>query len=746
MRTRIGIHTGEPFLTEEGYVGMDVNRGARICSVAHGGQVLVSQATRELLTEDLSLRDLGLHRLKDVDAPVRLFQLGYDDFPPLSTMAVTNLPAPPTALIGRGRELSETKALLAERRLLVLVGAGGSGKTRLALELAASMVDEFEHGVWWVPLEAVTDPDLVLPSTAQALGAKDDVARHIGDKSMLLVLDSFEHVANAADHVARLLGATTRAKALVTSREPLRITGEQRYEVSPLQDDEAEALFLERSRERDRSIEPSDAIREICRRLDNLPLAIELAAARVAVLSPQQLLKRLERRLPLLTGGPRDAPERQRTLRATIAWSYRLLDGGERRLFRRLSVFAGGFALEAAEDVCEADLETLAALVDKSLVQRAEGRYSLLDTIRDYALELLVEQGEAEAARDRHANHFMAVAERADRGSPARELVGGLRADLGNFRAALAWLRSRGARELELRLAISLFDLWILGGHAAEGQARMQEALAIIPEDSGELRARALGSAGDLALDHGDFATAKELLEQALNFYRELGRNDAIAKYLTDLGHVAKCTGDYGTAEALFAESIELARDLDDSTHLRTALLNYGDFLVAAEDYARAETICRESLALCGERDSLGVGAILFSLALACLHQGRQQEASDLLQECLPIFRDADYAVGIAVSLEGLAAIATQRACPEKAARLLGKAEVLLENAGAPLEPAELALHNSTDAAIRGELGDDTLACLKADGRKMSLEHTTEYALDAIDSLGGVSHTTLQGP
>jgi DNA-binding SARP family transcriptional activator len=308
MLARIGIHTGEPLLTEEGYVGMDVNRGARICSVAHGGQVLVSQATRELLTEDLSLRDLGLHRLKDIDAPIRLFQLGYADFPPLSTMALTNIPVPPTALLGRARELAAAKAALAERRLLVLVGPGGSGKTRLALELGASMVDDFEHGVWWVPLEAVTDPDLVLPSIAQALGAKDDVARHIGDKAMLLVLDCFEHLVDAADDVARLLGATARAKALVTSREPLRVAGERRYEVSPLRDDEAEALFLERARERGRNVEPSEAITEICRRLDNLPLAIELAAARVVVLSPQELVNRLERRLPLLTDGPRDAP------------------------------------------------------------------------------------------------------------------------------------------------------------------------------------------------------------------------------------------------------------------------------------------------------------------------------------------------------------------------------------------------------------------------------------------------------
>jgi predicted ATPase/DNA-binding SARP family transcriptional activator/Tfp pilus assembly protein PilF len=710
MRTRIGIHTGEPFLTEEGYVGMDVNRGARICSVAHGGQVLVSQATRELLTEDLSLRDLGLHRLKDVDAPVRLFQLGYDDFPPLPTMAVTNLPAPPTALVGRGRELSETKALLAERRLLVFVGAGGSGKTRLALELAGSMVDEFEHGVWWVPLEAVTDPDLVLPSIAQALGAKDDVARHIGDKSMLLVLDCFEHVANAADHVARLLGATTRAKALVTSREPLRITGEQRYEVSPLQDDEAEALFLERSRERDRNIEPSEAITEICRRLDNLPLAIELAAARVAVLSPQELLKRLERRLPLLTGGPRDAPERQRTLRATIEWSHRLLSEDERELFARLSVFAGSFDLDSADAVAHGDINRVTSLVEKSLLEGIEGRFRMLDSVREYAAERLGERKDAAEISTKHARHYLDLAETAEGklGTADRQAwIDRVSIDEDNFRASLEWTLSFDPLSA-LRLVGALHSFWFLAGHFAEGRRWANRALEASITAPDEVRARALSTAGDFAGLQGDFEEAEWFLKESLKLRERCGNDAGIPATLTELANVLASTGRHTEARRMYELALERQPQAQEEWFTRPICLNnFGFALLLDGEREAAVEVLEEGLRDLDEAPSTPPTSLLLNLAWAHLGAHDLAQASQLLRRSLAAMEEAPEALLFWEALEITARLAAVGHRARDAARAYGAAQDLATLLGVT-DPVFERLASSREylAPAQAALGD----------------------------------------
>ena len=375
IRVRVGLHTGEPLLTDEGYVGLDLHRGARVCAAGHGGQVLLSQPTRDLV--DVDARDLGEHRLKDLLEPQRLYQLGAEEFPPLKTLDWTNLPVQATPLVGRERELTEAVALLREKRLLTLVGPPGAGKTRLALQLAAEVADEFEH-VWWVGLQEIRDPELVEPTIAQTIGARSDLAGFLRNRRALLLLDNVEQVLGFAPRLAELVGGSSNLKLLATSREPLHLTLEQQYPVPPLPEDDAMALFSERARAVRPGFAANGAVADICRRLDGLPLAIELAAARVKVLPPDALLARLEQRLPLLTGGARDVPERQQTLRATIAWSYDLLDLHEQELMARLSVFAGGWTLEAAEAVCDCELETLASLVDKSLVRERDGRFSLL--------------------------------------------------------------------------------------------------------------------------------------------------------------------------------------------------------------------------------------------------------------------------------------------------------------------------------------------------------------------------------
>ena len=367
IRVRMGIHTGEPLVTDEGYVGIDIHRAARIAAAAHGGQIVLSGSTRGLLESDTAIRDLGEHRLKDLIGAERLFQLGDGDFPPLKTLDATNLPIAASALVGREREIGELVALLSNgTRLLTITGTGGTGKTRLALQVAAELVGTLRDGVFWVPLASLSDPELVSSELAQAIGARDDLAGFLRGKELLILLDNFEHLLDAAPAVSTLLAASGGLRVLVTSRSPLHVSGEQEYRLEPLLASDAAALFVERARAVGQEPTSDSTVEAICRRLDGLPLAVELAAARTKLLSPELLLDRLESALPLLTGGARDAPERQRTLRATIEWSYDLLDDSCRDLFARLSVFAGGFPLTAAEEVCTANLDGLTALVDSS--------------------------------------------------------------------------------------------------------------------------------------------------------------------------------------------------------------------------------------------------------------------------------------------------------------------------------------------------------------------------------------------
>ncbi|TMM07077.1 MAG: adenylate/guanylate cyclase domain-containing protein [Actinobacteria bacterium] len=513
VRVRMGVHTGEPVVSDEGYVGMDVHRAARIMSAGHGGQILISETTQPLLDPTVALRDLGEHRLKDLSAPLRLYQLGAKEFPPLKTLYRTNLPVQQTPLVGRERELEEATALIRSHRLLTLTGPGGSGKTRLALQLGAEAVEEFPDGVFWVPLQALRDPALVERAIAASVGADDGLIDYVGNKRLLVLLDNFEQVVEAAPTVSSLLAGTPNARVLVTSREPLQVESEQRYPVEPLPDNDAAALFVERARAVVPAFSPTPAVDEICRRLDGLPLAIELAAARVALLDPDELLARLDQRLPLLASRSRDAPERQRTLRATIEWSYELLEPKEQQLFRRLAVFRGSFSLEAAEVVGGADLSVLELLLLKSLVRRWGTRLGLLDTIREYARERLEESPEAEEIHRLHAEFFLAVAESANLNSgklaPGGQHLEIAIAEQNNIRGALAWTVRSGSFALGLEIATAIEQFWVTDD-PREGMrwfGRLLErpdAEAVAPD----LRAHALrayGSSTDIS-GHDDAA------------------------------------------------------------------------------------------------------------------------------------------------------------------------------------------------------------------------------------------------
>ena len=490
IRIRAGIHTGMPGLDPPKYVGLDVHLAARVMSVGHGGQALLSGATRALVEVDA--RNLGEHRLKDFEEAVAIFQLGPGAFPPLKTISNTNLPRPASSFVGREREVSEVGELfLTGSRLVTLTGPGGSGKSRLAIEAAAELVGGFRAGVFWVGLAALRDTALVLPAVAQALGARDDLVAHIGEREMLVVLDNLEQIVEVAPDLADLMERCPNLALLVTSRELLRVRGEVEYGVMPLAEPEAVTLFCDRA-----GVVPSPAVDELCRQLDNLPLALELAAARARVLTPQQILDRLAQRLDLFTGG-RDADPRQLTLRATIEWSYELLLENEQIAFARLSVFAGGCTVGAAETVAGADLDTVQSLVDKSLLRRTGERFWMLETIREFAAELRTAMPDAEGIELCYRSFFLQLARAAEVGERGPEQTAWwnrLEEEIDNLRAALDASRRRGDHLEELELAVLLKRFWHVRSHLQEGRRRIEEALSSAPEADGVLRARALAA------------------------------------------------------------------------------------------------------------------------------------------------------------------------------------------------------------------------------------------------------------
>jgi predicted ATPase len=554
VRVRMGLHTGEPRLTKEGYVGLDVHTAARIAGCAHGGQVVLSRRTRELLA-DVAVTDLGDHRLKDIAEPLRLFQLGDERFPPLRSLSPTTLPQPVSTFVGRERELSAAAEALARARVLTVTGPGGVGKTRFAIALARAALDAYPDGVWWVPLAAIPEPAMVVTSIERAVGAAD-LERWAPGRRALLLLDNFEHVVAAAPALSPILAEAHDLSLLVTSRELLRIQGEREFTLEPLIEDEGVALFCDRA-----DMQPTDAVRELCQRLEELPLAIELAAARAGLLEPSQILGRLGDRLDLFTGG-RDVDPRHSTLRATIGWSHELLDAEEQVLFARLGVFAGGATFEAAEVVVSARPDPMQSLLDKSLLRRTGDRLWQLDTIRAYAVEKLEASGDAAELRDRHARYYLEIAEAAGLWdwAPGEERHDLALDELGNFRAALGWAASGGDAEVGLRTAAALEGLWVTTD-PDEG-ARWFEALLPVSETvSPGVRAGALLTYGGTLHPRGDEMRAEQVYRQSLAGYRSVGDRGGAASVLVRLGHTAWYRGDPERALRLGREGLEDSRE-----------------------------------------------------------------------------------------------------------------------------------------------------------------------------------------
>ncbi|MFL5946020.1 MAG: ATP-binding protein [Gaiellaceae bacterium] len=668
IRVRVGLHTGEPLATDEGYVGIDVHRAARIAAAGHGGQILLSQATRDLVGSH-GLRDLGEHRLKDLTAPERIYQVGDGEHPPLKTLNTTNLPIASNPLVGRERELAALTRLLSNgTRVVTLTGPGGSGKTRLGLQVAAELSDEFPGGVFFVPLAEVANADLVEPAITSTVGVRE--LAELGTRSALIVVDNFEHVLGAAPAITKLVTAGSAARVLVTSRAPLRIGGEQEFQVEPLEQRAAVELLTQRARAIRPDFEPDAAAAAICARLDGLPLALELAASRLRSLGAGALLARLENALPLLTSGQRDVPNRQRTLRATIEWSYDLLPRNLQELLARLAVFAGTFALDSAEAVAGATFEEIDALVEASLLKRVAGdRFLLLETIREFAAERLSGSATGAELDRRHAEHYVDVAlstnlsELSD-GTPRHDLA---TAELPNFRRALESTVREQMPELGFRLMLALEQFWV-ARDPFEGRRWFERLLAVGAHVDPSLHARALLQHGGLVFIAGDFAAAEPIFaesmaeyrllgdelgvahvwsrmvmpavirenyddarafsRQCLDVYRRLGNKPGEAEALGLLGEVEWRVGNKDLAIRLTRESLELATEVGFDWWRVGTLYTLAEWAVSSGDFAEAEGHAREALALAHRIGDRQHRVYLFALLARCaIESSRMREA-----------------------------------------------------------------------------------------------------------------------
>jgi predicted ATPase/DNA-binding SARP family transcriptional activator len=656
----------------------------------------------------------------------------------------TRLPAQPTPFLGRSRELAEIVALLQryEIRLLTLTGAGGSGKTRLALRVASEVAADYPDGVFWVPLASLRDPALVSASIAQALGIQDEeqLAERIGEQRLLLLLDNFEHLLAAAPELAKLLTACPNLNVLATSREPLHLAGEREYLVPELAEQEALELF----RQRAHASEPEQAVLAICRRLDCLPLAVELAAARTKLLPPEALLQRLEKRLPLLTGGPRDAPERQRTLEATIAWSYDLLNESERRMFTRLTVFVGGCTLAAAEEVCEADLDTLQSLVDKNLLRREGERYVMLETILEYATEQLAQSGEGEEYERRHAQHYLERAreldDRRDFFEPDLDqryaAEAWFAAERENLRAAFDFFTARCDRQAQLDLGGAADDIWT-GGRVAEGRRVLAQLLEQTADESSEARPRALRTASQLAWRQGDMEEGLRLAEELLALARSTGDAHWVLSGLFGVHATAGEMGDLERARAAAQEGERRARALG-TKNIVVEFMNNRAFLEAKRgNFAPARQALREALALNTESGGLRSqrALILLNLGQIAVEEGDLREASALFDKAVEIVSEqgdwrSDGLVDAAV--EGFASIAVRRGQPAASSRLLGAAHAWRQLDNVRLGGWEQRIHDRTLAAAQARLSAEDFTSEFTAGTKLTLDEAVEYA-HAID-------------
>jgi predicted ATPase/class 3 adenylate cyclase len=784
VRVRMGLHTGEGALGGDNYSGIDVNRAARVAAAAGGGQVIVSDPTRVLVERDLpdgvSLRELGTHRLKDLNLPMRLHDLVIAglpaDFPAPRTLDARpgNLPAQLTSFVGREEETAEAVRLLGRARLLTLTGAGGSGKTRLALHVGGRLQPGYRDGAFFADVSSVTDPALVPSVLARAVGVPEAAGRpvlaalcdHLRDRQLLLVVDNFEQVAEAGAVLERLLGVAPGLRVLATSRVALAVTGEQELVVPPLElpdlrrprdldalgHTEAVRLFVERAQ----AVRPAfrltgenaPTVAEICARLDGLPLAIELAATRIKVLTPAQILPRLERRLSLLTGGARTLPDRQRTLRGAIAWSHDLLPDPERRLFARLSVFAGGWTLESAEAVCGPEglgldvLDRLASLVDQSLVlgtgpAAGQARFSMLETIREFGQERLAAGGDLEPVRRRHAEHFLELAVAAEphlTGADQGEWLDRCELEQANLRLALRWAADAGQADRAQEAAGALWRFWQQRGHLAEGRLRLQEALAL-PSGQGPApaRAKALAGAGGIAWWQEDIAAARRFYQEALAIERRLGDPSPIADALYNQAFVVAAGGDFEAAFRLWEESLELFQQAGDEAGVARA-----DWMLAMRDlvaghWDRRVAKAEEAVASwrrTGDRFRLGDGLVW--LAVVDARAGRPAEARSALAEARELAAEADSPMGMVSVLIGLSYVARWEERYQEAMRLAGAADALREQVGgrAPLDFLASFL-GDPEAEARAQLAHDVAQRAWEQGRRSGVDAALASSAEA---------------
>jgi predicted ATPase/class 3 adenylate cyclase len=738
LRVRMGIHAGEPMAVPPKYVGLDVHKAARIMAAGHGGQVLISHAARVLAGGD-RFRDLGDHRLKDLTAPERLYQLGDEDFPPLKSLNRTNLPVAATPLIGRAQELSELQELLRGiARLVTITGPGGIGKTRLALQAAAELVDEFRDGTFWVPLAPLREAGLVPSAIAQALGIAQnagsdagDVADYLRERRLLLVLDNAEHLPDVADLVGALLVDARDARMLVTSRASLHLAFEHEYVLDSLELSEAVEFFLARAGNVRRDLEVDESVELICRRLDCLPLALELAAARAKLLSPRAILERLDHRFSLLTGGPRDAPDRQRTLQATIDWSYDLLAVPEQRLFRAFSVFVGGADAEAAQAVCGAELDELAALVDQSLLKPiGDDRFLMLETLREYALERLEDRDDVE---ERHAQWYLELATRLDRGlwrTGDAGLAAQFDADHGNFQLALARFLARDEIEEAARLAASLWLFWRFSSSITEGSRLLREVLRHGEGLPPALLAPVLHGAGLLSWIEGRPVEGEELVQRAVALLRELDDPESLAWAVLTLAVIAANTGDPDLAVGKYADAIELFKAVGRDRGVAWGLNDLGLLALQRGDLADAKALFQESEKLFEVvGDAWGRANAVVGQGDVTHELGDVDEAELLYRRALTEAERIGSRASCAECLEGLAATAADRGDAERAVFLEGAAAAQFEARGGKGDSVIKSRYRQRLERVHAQLGEEHSARALDRGRASTLEEAVAFAL-----------------
>jgi predicted ATPase/class 3 adenylate cyclase len=787
VRVRMGLHSGEPARHEDGYLGLDVHRAARIAAAAHGGQVVMSDTTRLLaasrLLAEVSFRDLGLHRLKDIEQPERIYQLVAadlrEDFPPLKSLGTqTSLPVPMTPLIGREGDLEQLRAAITrpQVRLTTLTGSGGVGKTRLALAAAASLSEAFPHGVFFTALAAVHDADLMWKTLADSLDvsgegpAADAVTAYLAERRVLLVLDNLEQLDGADDVVAALLAAAAGVAVLATSRRPLHLPGEHEQPVPALEiprDADVEAvaacgaarLFVQQAD----MVRPGFTLTEdnaadiaaICGRLDGLPLAIELAASRVKLLTPKALLARLGQSLGL-AAAEAGRPLRHQTLRNTMAWSYDLLAPDVAGVFRRMSVFAGGCDLDALaavavtgqEQAAQADpLQLAADLLDVSLITVTEGvdrepRLGTLETIRQYALERLGQAGDLDDTRRRHAEYYAGFAERVGgqlRGPAHLASLDRLEAEHDNLRAALAWslhipvAGSAGDGERAatgLRLVQALGPFWYRHGHATEGRRWLERAIALASDQAGAPLAKVAHWLGTMVLQQGECDTALRLFERSLAIWRDLGEPHEQARELISLGITHFHVGHLDTARSFLEGSIAIARETGGEAQLASAVNNLGHVEIEAGNLDRAARVLQESLALHQKRgDLFGVANTELSLAVASLRAGRAREARDILSRTFDYVVSSGDALFLANTLEVFACIVAELGDGLPAARLAAAAEAVRQLAGIPQPEPDTAFVERYLAPARATIARDVWDVELAAGRALTQQQAAALLL-----------------